>query len=110
MATYGYRCAWCGPFERRANSRAAGAPAPCPTCGALCARTYDAPGGRSPRRARQLDGAGPAARARIDRAQAGVPRAGALPPGRRLAASGPSPPAGPAAAGLGPGRPWQIGH
>ncbi|HEU0317863.1 MAG TPA: FmdB family zinc ribbon protein [Solirubrobacteraceae bacterium] len=108
MATYGYRCAWCGPFERRANPRAAGAPAPCPTCGALCARTYDAPGGRSPRRARQLDGVGRPGRERIERAEAGVATAGAMPgggarPHRGGAVPPPAPPGG-------PGRPWQVGH
>jgi putative FmdB family regulatory protein len=104
MGTYGYRCAWCGPFEKRANARAPGAPAPCPTCDALSPRTYSAPAARSPRRASQLDGVGPAGRARIERAQAGTPRAGALPPGRRTHGAPAS------RGGKGPGRPWQIGH
>jgi putative FmdB family regulatory protein len=107
MATYGYRCAWCGPFERRANPRTAGAPALCPTCGALGPRTYDAPGGRSPRRARQLDGVGRPGRARIERAEAGAATAGPMPAGARLPRGGAVRPATPAA---GPGRPWQVGH
>jgi putative FmdB family regulatory protein len=104
MATYGYRCAHCGPFETRADSRSAGAPAPCPACGELSPRSYSAPGGRSPRRARQLDGVGPAGRARIERAEAGVPRAGPLPPGRHVHAGGPVP------AQASRSRPWQVGH
>jgi putative FmdB family regulatory protein len=104
MGTYGYRCAWCGSFEKRANPRAPGAPARCPTCGELSPRAYSAPAARSPRRARQLDGVGPAGRERIERAQAGTPRAGALPPGRHTHGA-------PAPSGRkGPGRPWQIGH
>ncbi len=104
MALYGYRCSYCGPFETRANSRSAGAPAPCPTCGELSPRSYSAPGGRSPRRARQLDGVGRTGRERIDRAQDGVPRAGPLPPGRHVH------PGGPAPTRAGPSRPWQVGH
>jgi hypothetical protein len=106
-AIYGYRCSWCGPFDRRGNPRAAGAPAVCPTCGDLAARTYEAPGGRGPRRARQLDGVGPAGRARIERAETGVPRTGPMPAGRRATRAGPAPPKGRAHAA---GRPWQIGH
>ncbi|MEA2297848.1 MAG: hypothetical protein QOF77_784 [Solirubrobacteraceae bacterium] len=105
MANYEYRCAWCGRFEKRANLRAPGAPALCPTCGTLAPRSYSAPGGRSPRRARQLDGVGRPGRERIERAEAGVPRAGGLPSGRHLHGGAPAPP-GPTAAG----RPWQIGH
>ncbi|MGI8803794.1 MAG: hypothetical protein ACR2KV_16785 [Solirubrobacteraceae bacterium] len=106
MAAYGYRCPYCGPFEWRANSRAAGAPAPCPTCGSLSPRTYQAPGGRGPRRARQLEGVGRDGRERIDRAQAGVPTVGGVPAGRRLHGGVP------VSSGHtdGPARPWQIGH
>ncbi len=105
MATYGYRCAYCGPFETRANPRRAGAPAPCPTCGELSPRSYSAPGGRTPRRARQLDGVGAAGRARIDRAQEGVPRVGPKPDGGAPLRGRPAGTGGP-----GGGRPWQIGH
>jgi putative FmdB family regulatory protein len=107
MASYGYRCAYCGPFEQRANSRSPGAPAACPDCGELSPRTYSAPGGRSPRRARQLDRVGAAGRARIERAQDGVPSVGRPAGGRALPQGGP---AGKGAGGRGPGRPWQIGH
>ncbi len=105
MGSYGYRCAFCGPFEKRANPRAPGAPALCPTCGELSPRTYSAPGGRSPRRARRLDGVGAAGRERVYRAEGGVPAAGSLPSGRRM----PGVPV-PAAGRAGPGRPWQVGH
>jgi putative FmdB family regulatory protein len=109
MATYGYRCAWCGPFERRANPRAPGAPALCPSCGALAPRAYSSPGGRSPRRARRLDGVGAAGRERVDRAEEGAPTVGRIPAaGRPVHGGVPAP--GPAPAPAGHGRPWQVGH
>jgi putative FmdB family regulatory protein len=104
MALYDYGCAGCGPFELRADAASAGAPAPCPGCGALCARVYAAPAMRSPRRSRQLGGVGRAGRERIDRAQQGIPRAGPLPPGPHVHAGGP------VVGHAGPSRPWQVGH
>lgn len=104
MATYGYRCGGCGPFETRANPRAAGALAACPSCNQLSPRVYEAPGLRSARRARQLDGVGKAGRERVDRAQAGVPTVGAMPSGDHFHGGAPQSPRGAAR------RPWQVGH
>lgn len=104
MATYGYRCAGCGPFETRANPGAAGAPAACPLCNQLSPRAYEAPGLRSARRARQLDGVGRAGRARVERAQTGVPAAGAMPSGNHIHGGVPLSRRGAAK------RPWQVGH
>jgi putative FmdB family regulatory protein len=109
MATYGYRCAYCGPFETRANPRSAGSPAPCPSCGELSPRSYSAPGGRSPRRARQLDGVGAAGRTRIDRAEEGVPAVGPRPSGGGVPFRG-RPAAGADAGHHRGARPWQVRH
>jgi putative FmdB family regulatory protein len=43
MATYVYRCPDCGPWEVRLPMGAAGATAPCPTCGSDAPRRYTAP-------------------------------------------------------------------
>ncbi len=106
MADYGYRCLGCGPFERRADPRAPGVPAACPSCGEPSPRSFSAPGARSPRRERQLAGVGRPGRERIERAHGGVATTGRLPAGRHFHGGAPVVPAG----RVGPGRPWQIGH
>jgi putative FmdB family regulatory protein len=105
MPIYDYACAACGPFEGWADAPAAGAGATCASCGALAARTFSAPGGRRPRRQRQLEGLGGAAVRRVDRAEAGDPAAGGMPDGARIDRSGrPHTRAAPDR------RPWQLGH
>jgi putative FmdB family regulatory protein len=107
MPAYEYRCPACGVFEReQPGSLASAAPVACGCCGLESARVFSAPGGRGPRRARQLDGAGRATRERIERSEAGIPRAGPPPAGRRMYGGVP---ATPPHAGH-PGRPWQVGH
>ncbi len=109
MPLYDYRCAGCGPFEARADVAAAGAGAGCPGCGAEAARAFTPPGGRVPRRRRQLQlqGFGAAALQRVDRAEAGAASGGALPAGARLDRAGRP---RPSRAAAGPRRPWQLGH
>ncbi|WP_106180972.1 FmdB family zinc ribbon protein [Prauserella shujinwangii] len=43
MATYVYRCARCGDFERQHPMGEAAATRPCPDCGEPAARRYTAP-------------------------------------------------------------------
>jgi putative FmdB family regulatory protein len=107
MPAYEYRCPACGPFEREQPSMlASAAPVACGSCGLESARVFSAPGGRGPRRARQLDGAGRATLARVDRSEEGVPRVGAPPAGRRMYGGVPAPSGHSHQAG----RPWQLGH
>jgi putative FmdB family regulatory protein len=107
MPVYGYACPACGPFERhQPDVQASAAAIACPACGRECERVFFAPGGRGPRRERQLDGAGAATRARIERAEQGIPGVGSPPPGRRMHGGVP-PPAGHARHAS---RPWQVGH
>ncbi|HEY5196065.1 MAG TPA: FmdB family zinc ribbon protein [Solirubrobacteraceae bacterium] len=107
MPAYEYSCPACGPFERAAPGLlASAAPVACGSCGLESARVFSAPGGRGPRRARQLDGAGPATRRRIDQAEQGIPRVGAPPPGRHMHGGVPSP----AGHARHASRPWQLGH
>jgi hypothetical protein len=69
---------------------------------------FSAPGGRAPRRQRQLEGLhGPALR-RVDRAQSGDAAIGGLPAGVRLDGSG-KPRAKPSSR-HDDRRPWQLGH
>jgi putative FmdB family regulatory protein len=107
MPLYDYRCAGCGPFEARADASSAGAGASCPECGAPATRAFAAPGGRGPRRQRQLEGLAPAAMSRVDRAASGGGTSvGALPIGVPIDRSGkPKVHAHRAAH-----RPWQVGH
>jgi putative FmdB family regulatory protein len=108
MPLYEYRCTGCGPFELRRELALAVADAACPACGAPAPRMFSAPGGRVPRRQRQLEGlSGPGLR-RLDRAQTGAPAIGTLPAGVRLDAGG-KPRARPSSRPDG-GRPWQLGH
>jgi putative FmdB family regulatory protein len=107
MPNYDYLCAGCGPFEAHADASAVGAGASCPSCGVLAARMFGPPGGRAPRRERQLDGLSGAARRRVDRAQAGDGSIGDLPSGARLARGGRPLLARSATGGR---RPWQLGH
>jgi hypothetical protein len=107
MAAYGYTCPACGPFDLdRPIGLASAAPVGCPVCGLQSERAYFAPGGRGPRRARQVDGAGRATLGRIDRSEQGIPSVGARPAGRRMHGGVPAPLAHPKHAG----RPWQLGH
>jgi putative FmdB family regulatory protein len=43
MPLYDFRCARCGEFRARGSIKTAGAPAPCPVCGAACAKLLSAP-------------------------------------------------------------------
>jgi hypothetical protein len=107
MPVYGYTCPACGPFELEAPGIfASAAPVPCSSCGLDSDRAFFAPGGRGPRRARQLDGAGAATLQRIDRSEQGIPTVGAPPAGRHMHGGVP------AAGGdlRHAGRPWQLGH
>jgi putative FmdB family regulatory protein len=107
MPVYEYSCPACGPFERdQPVALASAAPVACGVCGRESARVFSAPGGRGPRRARQLDGAGPLTRGRIDRSEQGIPEVGTPPPGRRMHGGVPAPAAHPPH----PSRPWQVGH
>jgi putative FmdB family regulatory protein len=107
MPVYEYTCPACGPFEREQPvALASAAPVACGCCGLESARAFRAPGGRGPRRARQLEGAGPATRERIDRSEQGIPGVGMPPPGRHMHGGGPAP----GGHGGQPGRPWQLGH
>jgi putative FmdB family regulatory protein len=107
MALYEYSCPACGPFEReQPGSLASAAPVACASCGLESARVFSAPGGRGPRRARQLDGAGRSTLARLDRSEQGIPTVGAPPPGRRMHGGVPAPPGHVHRAS----RPWQVGH
>jgi putative FmdB family regulatory protein len=107
MALYEYSCPACGIFEReQPGALASAAPVACGCCGLESARVFSAPGGRGPRRTRQLDGAGRATLQRIDRSEQGIPRVGAPPPGRHIHGGAPSPSGNPEHAS----RPWQVGH
>jgi len=81
---YDYSCPGCGPFEVRADVSAAGYGAGCPQCGRVAGRVFSTPGGRAPRRRRQLSGLGGPALQHVDRAQSGAAAIGGLPPGTRL--------------------------
>jgi putative FmdB family regulatory protein len=105
MPAYEYTCPACGPFERdQPGTLASAGPVACGSCGLPSERVFFAPGGRGPRRARQLDGIGPAGLGRIDAAEQGIPRVGPPPPGRHMHGGVPLP--GPKRGG----RPWQLGH
>jgi putative FmdB family regulatory protein len=106
MPLYGYACAQCGPFEARGEVSAASAAVACAACGALAARTFSAPGGRGPRRQRQLQGLDGPALKRIDHAQEGGATVGAMPAGSRVDRSGRPK----HAHSHGSQRPWQLGH
>jgi len=107
MPRYDFRCSRCGPFEVRAELSVVGGGAACPSCGALAVRMFSAPGGRVPRRQRQLEGLSDTALRRVDRVQAGVPSSGGLPLGARLDGGGrPLMPR----SGRDDRRPWQLGH
>lgn len=108
MPLYEYRCTGCGPFEVRREPALAAADAACPGCGAPAARRFSAPGGRVPRRQRQLEGVGGPGRRRVDRALTGAPATGMLPAGVRLDGSG-KPRAGKSSR-PDDRRPWQLGH
>jgi putative FmdB family regulatory protein len=107
MALYEYSCPACGTFEReQPGALASAAPVACGSCGLESARLFSAPGGRGPRRARQLDGAGRATLQRVDRSEQGIPTLGEPPGSRRMHGGVPSPPRHPRHAD----RPWQVGH
>jgi putative FmdB family regulatory protein len=109
MPLYDYLCAGCGPFEARADVSAAGAGADCPDCGAIAARSFGAPGGRGPRRQRQMEGLSSAAVRRVDRSTAGgAASVGAMPAGVPIDRSGR--PLVSHAHHAGGRRPWQVGH
>ncbi|HWF52391.1 MAG TPA: zinc ribbon domain-containing protein [Solirubrobacteraceae bacterium] len=108
MPLYEYRCTGCGPFELHRELALAAADAACPGCGAPAARMFSAPGGRVPRRQRQLEGLSGPGRGRLDRAQTGAPATGTLPAGVRLDGSG-KPRARPSSR-ADERRPWQLGH
>ncbi|HEX4345520.1 MAG TPA: FmdB family zinc ribbon protein [Solirubrobacteraceae bacterium] len=106
MPLYDYLCARCGPFEARADVSAAGAGVACPACESVAARAFTSPGGRGPRRQRQLEGLTASAVARVDRSTAGGGASvGAMPDGVRIDRSGHA-----ALAPVHMGRPWQVGH
>jgi putative FmdB family regulatory protein len=107
MPAYGYTCPACGPFDLdRPGLLASAAPVPCPSCRLESERAFFAPGGRGPRRSRQLDGAGRATLARIDHSEQGIPTVGTPPAGRHMHGGVPAPPAHAHHAS----RPWQLGH
>jgi len=107
MPLYDYLCTGCGSFEAHADVSLASVGMSCPSCSAPATRLFSSPGGRVPRRQRQLEGLGGAALRRVDRAQAGAPSAGAMPAGTQLDRSGkPRLPA----TGADHRRPWQLGH
>jgi putative FmdB family regulatory protein len=110
MPVYDYLCRACGPFEARAELSAAGLATVCPSCEMPAARAFSAPGGRGPRRQRQLEGLTAPALARVDRATAGgAASVGAMPAGARIDRGGRPVPAHSHAHAHG-GRPWQVGH
>ncbi|HWH11290.1 MAG TPA: FmdB family zinc ribbon protein [Solirubrobacteraceae bacterium] len=107
MPVYEYTCPACGPFDREQPvALASAAPVACGSCGLESARAFHAPGGRGPRRTRQLDGAGRSTLERIDRSEQGIPEVGSPPAGRRMHGGVPAPGAHSRHAS----RPWQIGH
>ena len=107
MPVYEYSCPACGPFERdQPGTLASAGPVACASCGLPSERVFSVPGGRGPRRARQLDGVGRAGLERIDASEQGVPRVGTPPAGRRMHGGVPLPDAH----AKHPGRPWQLGH
>jgi putative FmdB family regulatory protein len=85
---YEFSCAGCGPFDLRRDLRdAPGAAAPCPTCDQVAQRRYRIGAGRPP--GGTLRDAGPADRARVERARSGEPMITGPPSGRRLPGGAP---------------------
>ena len=82
MPLYEFRCPQCGPFDLHRDMRDAAAAAPCPTCDRPAQRRYRVGVGRPPTGV--LRDAGPADRARVDRARSGEPTLTGPPTGRRL--------------------------
>jgi len=106
MLLYEYRCSSCGPFDAHVATSTAAGRAACPSCGVPAERIFSAPGGRGPRRQRQLAGLSTATLRRIDRAAAGAASIGALPADAPLGRGG-RPMSRPRTDER---RPWQIGH
>jgi putative FmdB family regulatory protein len=107
MPVYEYSCPACGSFDREQPfALASAAPVACGSCGLESARVFSAPGGRGPRRTRQLEGAGTSTLKRVDRSEQGIPRVGAPPPGRHMHGGVPAPTEHTKHAS----RPWQLGH
>ncbi|MGI8411444.1 MAG: zinc ribbon domain-containing protein [Solirubrobacteraceae bacterium] len=104
---YEYRCSSCGPFDAHVAGSSPASGAACPSCGAAAERMFSAPGGRGPKRQRQLQGLSPAALGHVERAQVGAVSIGPLPAGAAVARGGRPMRSRPRADER---RPWQIGH
>jgi len=86
MLLYEYRCAECGPFDHRRESRHASDPLPCPECATPARRVFTPPGTRS--RSGPLGGVSSVEQSRVDRALTGEPTITSAPRGRRLPSRG----------------------